>query len=130
VEWSFDPRWEDAADRVRSELRRELEAHERADAIVRLDMIYAEILSNAIRHAPGPIEVVVECSQRGGDVMLHVLDRGPGYWLDPQLPDDLFSECGRGLFIIASFADGIAVERRSGGGSHTRILLKSHGGAR
>jgi anti-sigma regulatory factor (Ser/Thr protein kinase) len=93
-------------------------------------MIYAEILSNAIRHAPGPIEVVVECSQRGGDVMLHVLDRGPGYWLDPQLPDDLFSECGRGLFIIASFADGIAVERRSGGGSHTRILLKSHGGAR
>lgn len=124
VEWSFDPRWEDAAERVRTEIRRALEAHHRADAILRLDMIYAELVSNAIRHAPGTIEIAVECQNSGGDVTLHVLDRGPGYRLDPHLPSDIFSECGRGLFIISTFADGFIVEERRDGGSHARIVLK------
>ena len=124
VEWSFDPRWEDAAERVRAEIRRALEAHQRADAILRLDMIYAELVSNAIRHAPGTIEIAVECQDTGGDVTLHVRDRGPGYRLDPRLPSDIFDECGRGLFIISTFADGFMVEERNGGGSHACIVLK------
>ena len=56
MEWSFDPCRPDAAERVRAEIHHVLEVHERSDAIVRLDMIYAEVISNAIRHAPGPIE--------------------------------------------------------------------------
>lgn len=127
VEWSFDPRWEDAAERVRTEIRHALEAHHRADAIMRLDMIYAELVSNAIRHAPGTIEIAVECADSGGDVTLHMFDRGPGYRLDPHLPSDIFSECGRGLFIISTFADGFIVEARNGGGSHARIVLKPRG---
>lgn len=124
VEWSFDPRWEDAAERVRTEIRHAFEAHQRADAIMRLDMIYAELVSNAIRHAPGTIEIAVECPDSGGDITLHVLDRGPGYRLDPHLPSDIFNECGRGLFIISTFADRFMVEERNGGGSHARIILK------
>jgi len=124
VEWSFDPRWEDAAERVRTEIRLALEAQQRADAILRLDMIYAELVSNAIRHAPGTIEIAIECQSSGGDITLHVLDRGPGYRLNPHLPSDIFSECGRGLFIIAQFADGFMVDERHGGGSHARIVLK------
>jgi anti-sigma regulatory factor (Ser/Thr protein kinase) len=124
VEWSFDPRWEDAAERVRTEIRHAFEAHERADAILRLDMIYAELVSNAIRFAPGTIEIAIECRDSGGEITLHVLDRGPGYQLNPHLPSDIFSECGRGLFIIAEFADAFMVEERRGGGSHARIVLK------
>lgn len=127
MEWSFDPRWEDAAERVRTEIRHAFEAHERADAILRLDMIYAELVSNAIRHAPGTIEITVECGNSGGDITLHILDRGPGYRLDPHLPSDIFSEVGRGLFIISTFADGFIVEERRGGGSHARIVLKHRG---
>lgn len=126
VEWSFDPRREDAAERVRAEIRYALEAHRRADAIMRLDMIYAELVSNAIRHAPGTIEITIECED-SGDVTVHVRDRGPGYRLDPHLPCDIFSECGRGLFIISTFADGFIVEDRHGGGSHARIVLKPRG---
>jgi len=124
VEWSFDPRREDAAERVRTEIRLAFEAHQRSDAILRFDMIYAELVSNAIRFAPGTIEIAIECQDTGGDIMLHVLDRGPGYRLDPHLPSDIFSECGRGLFIISRFADGFLVEERNGGGSHARIVLK------
>lgn len=124
VEWSFDPRREDAAERVRTEIRRALEAHQRSDAIMRLDMIYAELVSNAIRFAPGTIEITVECRGSGGDITLHVLDRGPGYRLDPHLPCDIFSECGRGLFMISTFADRFVVEARNGGGSHAQIVLK------
>ena len=124
MEWSFDPRREDAAERVRTEIRLAFEAHQRSDAILRFDMIYAELVSNAIRFAPGTIEIAIECQDTGGDIMLHVLDRGPGYRLDPHLPSDIFSECGRGLFIISRFADGFLVEERNGGGSHARIVLK------
>lgn len=122
--WRFDPQGADAAERVRSELRRVLRLHEREDAVVRLDVIYAEIVSNAILHAPGPIEVSVECAGSGADVVLHVKDRGPGYRVNARLPSDLFSECGRGLFIISTYADGFEVDRRPGGGSHARIWLK------
>ncbi len=123
--WRFDPRTSEAAERVRSEIRQALEQHEREDAVVRLDIIYAEIVSNAVRHAPGIIEVRVECAQSGGDVIVHVMDRGPGYDVSSQLPSDLFSETGRGLFIISMHADHFAVEIRAGGGSHARILLSA-----
>lgn len=121
--WRFDPRTSEAAARVRAELRKALELHEREDAVVRLDTIYAEILSNAVRHAPGVIEMEVEC-ERSGDVTLHVMDRGPGYRVSKALPSDLFSETGRGLFIISIHADLFHVEGRAGGGSHARILLR------
>lgn len=123
--WRFDPRASDASDRVRSEIRHALEAREREDAIVRLDIIYAEIVSNAIRHAPGTLELRVECDANGGDVLLHVMDRGPGYHVNSKLPPDIFSETGRGLFIISMHADHFIVEQRTGGGSHAQILLKA-----
>lgn len=122
--WRFDPRRPEAAARVRSELRRALRAQAREDAIVRLDVIYAEIVSNAILHAPGPLEVSIQCAETGGDVVLHVKDRGPGYRVNDQLPTDVFSECGRGLFIISIHSDRFEVEARTGGGSHARIWLK------
>lgn len=123
-QWRFDPSSPDAAEQVRADLRRALELHARADALECLDTIYAELVSNAIRHAPGAIEMRFECSKIGGDVVLHMLDRGPGYRADSHLPADLMSETGRGLFIISMFSSGLAVKRRAGGGSHTRVCFK------
>lgn len=123
VEWQFDPSSPDAAEQVRSDLRRALELYARADVLECLDMIYAELVSNAIRHAPGEIEMRFECTGIGGDVVLHMLDRGPGYHARTRLPSDLMSENGRGLFIISMFSRRFSVRRRVGGGSHTRIMF-------
>ena len=86
-------------------------------------MIYAELVSNAIRHAPGEIEMRFECAGMRGDVVLHMLDRGPGYHARTRLPSDLMSETGRGLFIISMFSQRFSVRRRAGGGSHTRVMF-------
>jgi anti-sigma regulatory factor (Ser/Thr protein kinase) len=123
--WRFDPSSSDEAERVRSEVRQALELRRRADALERLDIVFAEIVSNAIRHAPGLIDMCLECSKDGGDVVLHVKDRGPGYRANSQLPRDIMSENGRGLFIISTYADRFIVKRRLGGGSHARIWLKA-----
>ncbi len=124
AQWEFDPSSPDAAERVRSELRRALETYARVDALEPVDMIYAELVSNAIRHAPGLVEMRFECAATGGEIVLHILDRGPGYRANSRLPADVMSETGRGLFIISMFCDRFAVKRRTGGGSHTRIWFK------
>ncbi|MBV9720185.1 MAG: ATP-binding protein [Candidatus Eremiobacteraeota bacterium] len=121
--WEFDPCSPDIAARVRSEIRQVLQRCGRADAIERLDIVYAELVANSIRHAPGKVQVQLECPQSGGAVVLHVKDRGPGYHAISRLPLDVLSESGRGLFIISMYSDRFVVRRRLGGGSYARIWL-------
>jgi hypothetical protein len=52
-----------------------------------------------------------------------VLDRGPGFTFAPQLPSDLLSERGRGLYIVWSLAEDFNVTQRYDGGSHARAVL-------
>lgn len=124
AQWQFDPSSPDAAEQVRSNLHRALKVCARTDALECLDMIYAELVSNAIRHAPGLIEMRIECSHNGGGLVLVMLDRGPGYRAESQLPADLMSETGRGLFMISMFSERLTVKHRAGGGSRTRIAFK------
>jgi serine phosphatase RsbU (regulator of sigma subunit)/anti-sigma regulatory factor (Ser/Thr protein kinase) len=126
--WRFNPEWSDAAHRVRREigdilLREGLEP----PRLCAFETIFAEIIANVIRHAGGTAEVVL---QRQHDrFVLHVLDKGPGFHVVPRLPNDLFSENGRGLYLISRLADHFSVERRPGGGSHARITLLDTKGA-
>jgi anti-sigma regulatory factor (Ser/Thr protein kinase) len=53
-----------------------------------------------------------------------VLDRGPGFEFAARLPPDVFSESGRGLFLIATLAEDLHVVRRPDGGSHARVVLR------
>jgi serine phosphatase RsbU (regulator of sigma subunit)/anti-sigma regulatory factor (Ser/Thr protein kinase) len=122
--WRFDPRWRDAADRARRELCAALEQTSLDGArIVDMEFVFAELMGNALHHAPGTIELILETHD--DRVVLHVLDKGPGFAFSPRLPSDLYSETGRGVFLIAHFATDFTVERRPGGGSHARITLKS-----
>ncbi|HEV3092352.1 MAG TPA: SpoIIE family protein phosphatase [Candidatus Cybelea sp.] len=84
--------------------------------------VFGELLGNVVRHAPGPIEIVLDWSQRAAPV-LHVLDRGPGFAFTPQLPSDMLSERGRGLYIVWSLAQDFNVTQRYDGGSHARAVL-------
>jgi anti-sigma regulatory factor (Ser/Thr protein kinase) len=79
-----------------------------------LELVFGELVSNVVRHAPGPVDVHVLWLRDG--MRLEVWDRGPGFELHADLPDDAMAESHRGLFLVAAFADDLRVERR---GSHT-----------
>jgi hypothetical protein len=55
--------------------------------------------------------------------VLHLLDNGPGFHHVPALPRDMYSESGRGLFIISLLSEEFSVSRRPDYGSHARAVL-------
>ena len=91
------------------------------------ELVAGELLANAVRYAPGTIDIVLDWS--GPAPVFHVLDRGPGFTLTARLPSDALSERGRGLFLVWSLADDVNASLRSGGGAHVRAVL-SVGGLR
>lgn len=84
-------------------------------------VIFAELIGNAVRHAPGPLSVSLEF--RGKDVALHVIDKGPGFEYQPTLPTNVWDECGRGLYLVSMLARDVQVERIPGLGSHISVTL-------
>jgi anti-sigma regulatory factor (Ser/Thr protein kinase) len=94
----------------------------RAKQLDAAEHVFGELLGNVVRYAPGPIEIVFDWNHKTAPV-LHVLDRGPGFTFAPQLPSDLLSERGRGLYIVWSLAEDFNVTQRYDGGSHARAVL-------
>jgi serine phosphatase RsbU (regulator of sigma subunit)/anti-sigma regulatory factor (Ser/Thr protein kinase) len=90
-------------------------------ALVNCGVIFAELIGNAVRHAPGPLSVSLEL--RDGSPVLHVIDSGPGFAFVPSLPANVWSESGRGLFLISQLARRVDVERLPGLGSHVIVTL-------
>ena len=123
--WRFDPRWPDVAKRARNEFLEELSRGGIAKGRFSAEVIFAELLANLMRYAEGTAEVVLE--RRNGEFILHAIDKGPGFHFNPRLPIDLFSERGRGLFLISQLAKQFSVDRHPGGGSHARIVFKTEG---
>jgi anti-sigma regulatory factor (Ser/Thr protein kinase) len=120
--WTFDCSDEEAARTARRLYAGTLEAigltpEDRYTA----ELIFGELLGNVVRYASGVIDVELEV--QAPNPVLHVLDRGRGFRLEPKLPSDLLSERGRGLFLIRSLAIDFNVTRRAGGGSHARSVL-------
>jgi PAS domain S-box-containing protein len=86
------------------------------------EIVFGELVGNAVRYAPGPVEVIADWS--GPDAVLHVVDRGPGFRHISILPPDLLSESGRGLFIISALTQDFRVAKVADGGSHARAVLR------
>ena len=84
-------------------------------------LIFAELIGNAVRHAPGALSLSLQ--QCAEDLRLHVIDRGPGFEYRPLLPENLWSEGGRGLFLVSRLAKSVTVERLPGLGSHVTVAL-------
>jgi anti-sigma regulatory factor (Ser/Thr protein kinase) len=89
------------------------------------ELIFGELLGNVIRHAPGPVEIILDWT--GPLPVLHMLDEGPGFVSRrsrERLPTDDWSESGRGLFIINACATAFSVRNRSEGrGTHASATL-------
>jgi serine phosphatase RsbU (regulator of sigma subunit)/anti-sigma regulatory factor (Ser/Thr protein kinase) len=93
------------------------------DHVFDADMVFAELLGNVCRHAPGMVGVQVDW--RGDTMVLHVFDDGSGFEFLPELPDDLMSERGRGLFIVNALVEDFHIKPHPRGGSHARAVLRA-----
>ena len=91
------------------------------DDVISPELIFAELVGNAYRYAPGDVEVVLDTSTVAP--VFHVLDSGEGFEYRPRLPIDPLAERGRGLFLVRALADEVSAERRESGGSHVRAVL-------
>jgi PAS domain S-box-containing protein len=92
------------------------------DDVAVAELVFGELVGNAVRYAPGAVDVIADWS--GADPVLHVLDRGPGFRHIAILPPDLLSESGRGLFIVSALTQDFRVAKGPKGGSHARAVLR------
>jgi anti-sigma regulatory factor (Ser/Thr protein kinase) len=92
------------------------------DDVATAELVYGELVGNAVRYAPGPVDVIADWS--GPDPVLHVLDAGPGFRHIAILPPDLMSESGRGLFIVSALTHDFRVAKGANGGSHACAVLR------
>jgi signal transduction histidine kinase len=94
-----------------------------ASAVDAAELIYGELVGNAVRHAPGPVEVRLEVNN-GDAPVLTVRDHGPGLPEHPWTPRrDPYAESGRGLGIVELLARDIAVGHPRDGGTTIRAVL-------
>jgi serine phosphatase RsbU (regulator of sigma subunit)/anti-sigma regulatory factor (Ser/Thr protein kinase) len=120
--WMFEAEDAIAAQRARAEFAAELRAHNAAEEdVYAAEIVFGELVGNVLRHAGGLIEALADWS--GQAPVLHVRDRGPGFFYAPRLPHDPLAEGGRGLYIVAALTDDFNVTRIIGNGSHARAVI-------
>jgi serine phosphatase RsbU (regulator of sigma subunit)/anti-sigma regulatory factor (Ser/Thr protein kinase) len=85
-------------------------------------LILSELVGNAVRYAPGALSISI--SQADGTLRLHVIDEGPGFDHAPALPEDVWSESGRGLFLIKALSKDLTIQRLPGRGTYTEVILQ------
>jgi PAS domain S-box-containing protein len=122
MHWSFDAREARASHDVRGvyvQYLREL-AENGAD-VGGAELVFGELVSNVVRHAPGPIEIELEWT--ASQPVLHVLDRGQGFPRTNALPTNVMSENGRGLYLVHLLTEEFTVTTLPGYGTHARAVL-------
>lgn len=122
-EWSataIDPA---AARRLRGAFREHLAQHAAPEAdIDGAELIFAELINNVIRHAPGPVSFRLEwdCERP----TLRVFDDGDGFAKMPQPTlANVYAEDGRGLGLIQAVGGQTIVRNRRNGRSAVSCVL-------
>ena len=120
--WSFASLDAEGLSRMRREFRALLIGYGLSELrLETAELVLGELAGNVVRHAAGAVEFVLD--NTGGDLVLHVIDDGPGFERAPMLPIDVMSESGRGLFIVSQLTYEFSVTKRHPRGSHARAVL-------
>ncbi len=85
------------------------------------EMIFSELIGNALRYAPGRLSLGLSLDARG--TWLHVMDDGPGFSGPPSLPADVWSETGRGLFLVRALSKELVIQKLPAYGTYVKVLL-------
>jgi len=124
MRWRFDPRdWRRAYD-VRETLVQTLRAYGPNVDLPAAELVFGELVGNAVRHAPGFVDVELTWDDATTPV-LHLIDDGPGYVPRISMPS-ADAESGRGLYIVAQLTREFTVTQLARG-AHARAVLLKHG---
>ena len=121
ADWSFDANDGGLAQDAREAFVARLAAEGVGrDERLAAEIVFGEIVGNAARYTPGPVDLALLRS--GPELLLAVLDRGPGFrWQAVRPADD--SENGRGLFLIERLARRVQAEHLAGFGTYLAVAL-------
>jgi len=122
-EWRFTSSDRRTATLVRREIGLRVAAWTgRDEEFLESELVFGELFSNVVRHAPGPLEVRARATAEGGEIV--VIDRGSGCPMTAQSIDQ-FAESGRGLHLVRALADRVLIEPSPSGSritvSFTRV---------
>jgi anti-sigma regulatory factor (Ser/Thr protein kinase) len=122
--WAFDVADSAAAYAIKRDLLSVVAAHHGATADeTACEAIFGELVGNVLRYAPGRMSLGLSVAHGGKGMWLHVMDEGPGFDARPMLPSDLWSESGRGLFLVAALSRALEIRRLPCYGTYVRVLL-------
>ncbi|HEX3550070.1 MAG TPA: SpoIIE family protein phosphatase, partial [Candidatus Elarobacter sp.] len=119
--WHFDPRDRARALDVRETLLEALMQVNFPADVAATHLVFGELVGNAVRHAPGDVDVELSWND-AGDPVLTVIDDGPGYAPPETLPSH-DAESGRGLYLVANVTRDFSVDRLPGRGACARAVL-------
>jgi len=122
VRWSFDARESARAHDVRDAFVETLSSFGTAVDLAAAQLVFAELVGNAVRHAPGAIDVVLRWDDPSAP-LLDVIDDGPGFTVPGALPA-AESESGRGLYLVSQLTREFTVTREPGRGARARAVLR------
>ena len=121
LRWRFDPREARATYEVRDALVEALASFGRDVDVQAAELVFGELVGNAMRYAHGAIDVEVSWEDPAAPV-LSVVDDGPGYAARTVRPSH-DAESGRGLFLISQLTREFTVTALHDRGAQSRAVL-------
>lgn len=92
------------------------------DTVDTAQLLVTEIVSNAVAHGVGPVDLVIETGPH--EIRVSVHDHGPGLPMVVAPPP--LSEFGRGLHIVQSLADDWGVDPGDGDSPGKHVWFRLH----
>ncbi|HEY1728065.1 MAG TPA: ATP-binding protein [Candidatus Baltobacteraceae bacterium] len=85
------------------------------------EIVFGELVANVVRHAPGPIEIMLRSTPRGA-VTLEVCDTAAHFKVTRPTQPPLNAESGRGLYVIWHLCGNLSRTKTPTGGKMSVVL--------
>lgn len=123
MDWYLEGSTPEAVSDLRREIADYLRRHAARGAdLAGAELAVAELLTNVVRHAPGPAWAQLDWA--GERAVLSVHDLGGGFVPVAELPEDLLQPGGgRGLFVVSNVSGWMTVAAKRAGGSCVTVEL-------